>query len=109
MVNQQFFGVRPNMKFSYFYPLREDEKQLRFDLPIHLLEKNEEIYLCGEPLLKGPHIIADNAKPGLKLCEICVEERRRLKDGKPSSKQMKNWWTGGLTDFRNEIKANSSR
>jgi hypothetical protein len=87
----------------YFYPLREDDK-LRYDVPIHLLRPDDDIaFLCKESLIVGPHIKTEAAMPGLKLCEACVEERKRLMSGKPSPEQMKNWWAGGLNDYRAEM------
>jgi hypothetical protein len=91
------------MIFLYFYPLREGDK-LRYDMPIHLLRPDDDIgYLCEEPLIAGPHIKTETAKPGLELCKACVEERKRLMAGKPSLEQMKNWWAGGLNDYRAEM------
>ncbi|MHC4635682.1 MAG: hypothetical protein ACYSYU_10825 [Planctomycetota bacterium] len=90
------------MNFLYFYPLREDDR-LRYDMPIHLMRPDDTGYLCGEPLMAGPHIKTKAAKPGLKLCEACADERKRLMAGKPSPEQMKNWWAGGLNDYRAEM------
>jgi hypothetical protein len=53
--------------------------------------------------MAGPHIKTKAAKPGLKLCEACADERKRLMAGKPSPEQMKNWWAGGLNDYRAEM------
>jgi hypothetical protein len=73
-------------------------------MPIHLMRPDDGIsYLCGEPLMAGPHIKTKTSKPGLKLCETCVEERKRLMSGKPSLEQMKTWWVGGLNDYRAEM------
>jgi hypothetical protein len=73
-------------------------------MPIHLLRPDDGTsYLCEEPLIAGPHIKTEAALPGLKLCETCANERKRLMSGKPSLEQMKTWWTGGLVEFRKEM------
>jgi hypothetical protein len=91
------------VKFLYFYPLRDDDR-LRYDMPIHLLRPDDDTgYLCGEPLIAGPHVKKEAALPGLELCKTCADERKRLLAGNPSSEQMKNWWAGGLVEFRKEM------
>jgi hypothetical protein len=89
------------MNFLYFYPRKRDGK-LRYDIPIHIAT-DEAIYLCGMPQTNEPVTKTGRPKPGLKLCEICMEERKRLMTREPTIDQVKNWWVGGLDGYRKEM------
>jgi hypothetical protein len=87
--------------FRYFYKITNGPPP-----GYHHIAQDLEVFLCGKVPDSDSYQIELQALPGLGLCEICKQERDRIKKHRPTQANLANWWAGGREAHLREMGKN---